>query len=85
MEYEDIFLTAPDRNFPVMSDDVNIVSFIKALDNYIVYDFENKLSNQHSQLKSEICKQAVEEDNEKIIKIFKLKTARKRARLKSDF
>ena len=68
-EYEDIYLTAPGGNFPSMSDDANIASFVKALDNYIVYDFEQKLSNQNSQLKGEICKQAIEEDNEKIIRI----------------
>ena len=68
-EYDDIFLTAPDGSFPVMSDDADITSFVKALDNYIVYDFERKMQQQQSLLKSKICKKAVEEEKEQIIKI----------------
>ena len=60
-EYKDLYLTGPGKNWPRMENDADIATFVRARDDYILFETEKLAANQDVKIKTQICRESLNE------------------------
>jgi hypothetical protein len=54
-QYDNIFLTKPNDDWPAMTNDLDFSSYVRERDDYILYECEKKISHVHVKNREAIC------------------------------
>ena len=58
-EYPNIFLTTPEEGWPDLEEDLDLTDYIKARDDYIMYEMERQVQQLHQNAKGNLCKESL--------------------------
>ena len=66
-EYDNIFITESSEDFPALDDDLDVVDFISARDDYIVFFIEGLIQKQKQSIADQLCQRTLNYQTDEII------------------